>query len=171
MDLVTDRLRLRVPSAADVDALHAIVGDPETMKYWAPGRDRTRLATSQRIDGMLAHWQTHGFGDRVIIELSSGLLVGFCGIHFVPGRALPNLGYVVERGCWGRGIATEAARASVQSASSATLKRIEAVAYTENPASRRVLEKCGMRFVEFIYEFKGRRYVKPWAVYELELDS
>jgi len=172
--LATARMTLRAPEPDDVEPLFAMLGDAETMRYWSPGPDADLQATRDRIASWLAHWRDRGFGDWVLTYGSRPAKpVGFCGIHVVPGRTLPNLGYVIDKRHWNAGLATEACRGALAATARLDLApaRIEAVARGDNVASRRVLEKCGFALVGEIYQYKGITYPMPWSVYELGLAS
>ncbi|MFN2100207.1 GNAT family N-acetyltransferase [Altererythrobacter sp. MF3-039] len=73
-----------------------------------------------------------------------GPLVGMCGLHEDEDRV--ELGYWIARQWWGRGIATEAAKAVLEVARAMGFARIHAGHFVDNPASGRVLEKAGFRF-------------------------
>jgi RimJ/RimL family protein N-acetyltransferase len=90
-------------------------------------------------------------------------LVGATGLVEINrrhGRA--ELGYWVGRPFWGRGYATEAARAVIEYGFSVlNLHRIYAMHFSRNPASGRVMEKCGM-----VHEAHLREHVRKWGVFE-----
>ncbi len=82
-----------------------------------------------------------------IVERAGGATIGNCGIR-VNDLALgeANIGYELDPACWGRGYATEAARAIVSYGfDDLRLHRIWAECIADNAASARVLEKLGMR--------------------------
>jgi RimJ/RimL family protein N-acetyltransferase len=81
-------------------------------------------------------------------ERESGELVGDCGIHFDEGFQEWELSYGFRSDRWGRGYATEAARACVHHGfETLGVAKIVADVVPENKASARVLEKCGFAFV------------------------
>ncbi len=65
-----------------------------------------------------------------------------------------ELGYVISRSLWGKGLMTEAVTAVIQELFRCGFKRVIARHHTDNPASGRVMEKCGMRYVEMEQEVK-----------------
>jgi RimJ/RimL family protein N-acetyltransferase len=78
-------------------------------------------------------------------------LVGLCGLVILRGAADGEIWYLVSPGWWGRGIATQAATQLLQLGfAEMHLHRIWATCLPENPASRRVLEKAGMRQEGFL---------------------
>jgi len=77
----------------------------------------------------------------------TGWVVGACALHCDPGNARAELGYVLGRDYWGRGLVPEAVLAVLRFAFTQTqLNRIEAFCLVEHSSSARVLEKCGFRF-------------------------
>ena len=75
-----------------------------------------------------------------------GTLIGSAGLHVDPPHRHAEIGYVLGIDRWGKGYATEAARAIVEFGfGTLRLHRLHAGYYTRNPASRRVLEKLGFR--------------------------
>jgi ribosomal-protein-alanine N-acetyltransferase len=143
----TQRLRIRALRAADLDALHAIYGDAETMRYiGSAGRPAPDLdATRRTLDLLLDHDRQHGFTLWALDERDGDPVVGVAGLLPVEGRG-PEVeaAYLVRRDRWGQGYATEALRAVLDIADSLGLDRVIALAYPENDASRRVMEKAGM---------------------------
>jgi ribosomal-protein-alanine N-acetyltransferase len=145
----TDRLVLRPLTDADAGPLHAIYGDRETMRFiGAHGRPAPDLeATRRTLAQLLRHAELHGFSLWGVDEREGEPLVGVAGLLWVEGHG-PEVeaAYVVRRDRWGRGYATEALRAVLGVGHSALgLERIVALAYPENEASRRVMEKAAMR--------------------------
>ena len=143
----TERLAMRRLSAADAPALFRTTGDPEVMRYWAPGPDDSAEATARRIKAIERHWKTHGFGDWAVVERASGELIGFSGLHYIDGMAEVNVGYALRRDRWGLGYGSEACRAAMEVGFGALgLAEIVAVIAPQNAASRRLAEKCGLAF-------------------------
>jgi RimJ/RimL family protein N-acetyltransferase len=143
----TERLRLRPLAEGDVERLHAIYGDAETMRYiGSAGRPTPDVDATRRTLGVLLdHGVQHGFTLWAIDERDGDPVVGVAGLLLVEGRG-PEVeaAYLVRRDRWGRGYATEALRAVLGIAESLQLERVIALAYPGNEASRRVMEKAGM---------------------------
>lgn len=145
--LHTSRLVLRRFRADDLGSLEAFFGDPEVMRYvgsrrepWTAEEIRTALA---RVD---AHWDEHGFGPLAVVERVVGAVVGECGLQLLEGGPNFELAYTLAREVWGRGYATEAAAAVLAwGFGTVGLDRVVAVVDPDNLASRRVVEKIGMR--------------------------
>lgn len=135
--LSTSRLSLRPFAPADLDALAAIYADPDVMRH-IKGGVRTRERTAANIAAYGEEWRAHGYGVWAVTETER--LLGMAG--FVD-RA--ELGYIFGRFSWGRGVATEAARACLRFGFERLgFDVIGAGALRENRDSVRVLEKLGM---------------------------
>lgn len=140
--LQTERLLLRRPQPGDVDAVFAYAGDPEVTRYlqWPThrSRDDTR-AFLARCDEV---WTSGDAFPWVITERGDGRALGMVEIR-LRGRSA-DLGYVLERAHWGRGLVPETVACVRDWALAATgVRRLWALCDAENRGSARVLEKCG----------------------------
>jgi ribosomal-protein-alanine N-acetyltransferase len=153
----TPRLFIRSLSLDDVPALTAILADPEVMKYSVRGV-YDAPAARRFVEWCLAGYETHGMGPWALVEKSTSALIGFCGVG--PERVGEveelNLGYRLARAHWGRGLATEAARAALDHVfGDMACESVVAIIDPEHAASLRVIEKAGFRKFENI-TFHGR---------------
>lgn len=146
-ELVTARLRLRAFTADDVDAVHAYASDPEVCRHvqWGPNSPHE---TQEFIDENVAAGPgSDERGNWTWAVTLDGDVLGTCSL-WVSNRehARGELGYVLHREHWGRGITTEAAAAVLEfGLTTVGLARVEATCRPENTGSRRVLEKIGMQ--------------------------
>ncbi len=164
----TDRLVLRHFEWDDLDAMAAIMADPQVMRYVGNGAPKTRGQTERLMrvwidDGRRA-WDEHTlmqlpqlrraverdthFSLWATVEKSSNRLVGRCGLLAwdLEGRKEVEVGYMIAQPCWGNGLATEAARAVRDYGFQRLgLDRLISLIRAENVASRRVAEKNAMR--------------------------
>lgn len=147
----TDRLELRAlrDDRRDLDALHRIYGDAETMQFvGASGKPLPdRAATQRMLRHLIRDGELHGFTLWAADEIGGEPLVGIAGLAWVEGHG-PDVeaAYLFRRDRWGRGYATEALRAVLDAGHGELgLGRIVALAYPENDASQRVMAKAGMR--------------------------
>lgn len=149
LPITTARLRIRALRREDADALHRIYGDPEAMRFVGrTGRPRTRAQTGAIVETLVADAQRDGYGLWSATLAGNGEMIGLCGLTPVAdtGGDDVELVYLLERPHWGRGYATEMARACLAAGFGALgLPRIIALAYPENAASIAVMRKCGMR--------------------------
>jgi RimJ/RimL family protein N-acetyltransferase len=92
------------------------------------------------------HWSQHGFGLLAVAEREGGRVVGEAGLQVLEAGPDIELGYTLRHAAWGRGYATEAARAVLYWAfAGLRLERVVAVADPANETSLHVLDKLGMR--------------------------
>ena len=122
------------------------------------GGARTAEQAAEILGADIAHWRQERFGPWVFYETASGVFVGRGGLRrtMVKGRRCVEVLYAVRPDAWGRGYASEMAMVAV--AHARRLGLTEVVGYTTitNDASRRVLEKSGMRFDEKdTFEYAG----------------
>jgi RimJ/RimL family protein N-acetyltransferase len=145
--LETARLRLRAPRRADIEAVARLANDRRIAENTASMPHPYTLADAEDfLQRVAAGPDEIAFA----ISLEDGTLIGVCGLKR-DGRGkrgnAPEIGYWLGVPFWGQGYATEAARALVDHAfEDLELERLEADARVSNPASRRVLEKCGFQW-------------------------
>ena len=153
LPIESERLRIRpFEPEDDAEPLFELWGNAEAMRFVRPASanvDEVR----ERLEGMLesnrsAEWSRNGWGIWALEEHESGRLVGLVGL-FPLARKGPEieLAYHVVPSRWGRGYATEAGEAVLDAAWRETdLDHVVAVAFEENRASTRVMEKLGMTY-------------------------
>lgn len=109
--LETPRLWLREYTMDDLDALQAVISDPETMRFYPKPYDRA--GSVRWIEWCLQSYAGNGFGLWAAVWKETGGVIGDCGISMqhIDGEDLPEIGYHVNRAYWRRGIAHEAASA------------------------------------------------------------
>lgn len=147
--LTTPHLSLRPLTTADAHTLHQIYRAEGVLEYF-PNTEPPPFEKVERfIDGQQKHWAEHGYGNWGIVPMGENQIIGWVGLLTVPELQETEVGYLLARPYWGKGYATEAARASIQFGfENFDLDHIIALVHLENVASRRVLEKCGMSYVE-----------------------
>jgi RimJ/RimL family protein N-acetyltransferase len=135
-----------VEPEADAEPLYELWGDPDAMRFVRPPSgsvDEVR----DRLEN-LVEWTRSGWGLWALEERENGRFVGLAGL-FPLARKGPEieLAYHVVPSLWGRGYATEAGAALLEAAWRETdLDHVVAVAFEENTASTRVMEKLGMTY-------------------------
>lgn len=113
------------------------------------GGARTSAQTLVVFERDMAHWDRHGFGQWWWRERASDELVARGGLQWtmVAGEAAIEVGWAVAPAHWGRGVATELARASLAVGfDELGLDSIVAYTLVTNAASRRVMEKAGLGY-------------------------
>lgn len=147
----TDRLLLRPFETGDLPDLARLYSSPVAMQYVAPTRDieQSRI----RMEKHNRDLETHGFGLFAAIEKSSGALIGRCGLDpdWARGELQGELAWMFFPEYWGKGLATEFGTKMLEVGfAQLTIRRMVARANPENTASIKVMQKIGMKLVEFI---------------------
>lgn len=153
--LQTQRLALRKPGIEDIDALFKIFGDPRTNTFNPAGPYRDRSNAEITMERWLTHWKRHGFGEWAIcLKASPTEIIGFGGLSYsmFGKHERINLGYRFATRAWGQGIATELAETAVHAGFRILhLREILATVPENHRASRRVLEKAGLRKIRVVH--------------------
>ena len=150
--LETDRLVLRTWTLDDASDALRIWGDAEVMRFvGAPFPD---VGVARRaLERAIAVQEEHGVCLWAVVEKAGRRIVGCSGFHLYEGGPALELAFHFVPEYWGRGYATEAARACLRHAFERLhAPKVVATVHPENVASRRVLEKVG-----FIYTHTEER--------------
>jgi [ribosomal protein S5]-alanine N-acetyltransferase len=143
----TERLHLRTPTLEDAEAIfESYAQDPEVVRYlvWtAHSSVETTREFLRSLEAPIKSGASHPF----TISLMDGPLVGMIELRIKPEKDRAEVGYVLARDYWGKGIVTEALRAVIlYGFSMAGIDRITAICDIDNIGSARVMEKAGMSF-------------------------
>lgn len=146
--LIGENIVLRLPQATDAPQLASIAND------WEVAKGTLNLPypyTLTDAEDFLDHLQARQPDDPqqtfAIARRSDNLLIGMCGIGTEARHERAEIGYWIGKAYWGNGYATQAARCLIAYGfSEQGLNRIDAQYFTDNPASRRVMEKAGMTY-------------------------
>jgi RimJ/RimL family protein N-acetyltransferase len=151
--LETQRLVLRRFSMADAGNLVILDADPDVMRFVTGGRPTSREdIENEFLPAFLGYYQRYeGYGFWAAIEKVTGEFLGW--FHFRPAQdAAPGeveLGYRLRKSAWGKGYATEGSRALIRKGfAEFGAQRVVASAMAANQASRRVMEKAGLKLVQ-----------------------
>ena len=146
-ELETERLQLRQFRDSDLDALARMSSDPEVMRFIGEGKAQDRDDVWRGIAQHLGHWQLRGYGNWAAVDKATGECVGRIGLWNPEGWPGLEVGWLLARSHWGRGLATEGGRAARDWAF-ATLgaDRLISVIHPDNTASIRVAERLGETF-------------------------
>ena len=148
MGVLTPRLRLRRWRPEDRDAFAALNADPRVMAFFPSVLSRSE--SDAIVDRIEAHFDRHGYGLWAAEIPGVTPFAGFIGLavprfeaHFMPAV---ELGWRLDHRYWGRGYATEGARAALAYAfDTLTLPEVVSITAPGNARSRRVMEKLGLR--------------------------
>ncbi len=141
--LRTERLNLRPLEWADREAYAAMRFHPDVAR-WLSVADRDPLAAAEAtIARFQSSWKTRGYAPWGVF--TDGQLIGQCGLNFVPEFEETEVLWALRPDAWGKGYATEAARAALTFGfETIQLDLIFAVTKPDNTASQAVMKRLGL---------------------------
>jgi RimJ/RimL family protein N-acetyltransferase len=168
--LETNRLALRRFTENDYHWLVALYSDADVMRYGGGVKspDQVKAVMRERI---LDYYDAHpGLGVWQTVERQTGTPIGFHVLNNIQGESIIQVGYFLMKPAWGRGYATEMARALLRHGfAELGLPRIAAIAERDNVASHHVLTKIGLRRNgERAFTHPAYAYAGPMAWFERE---
>lgn len=144
--LETERLILRGWEPGDLPAFRELAGDPRVMRFIGSGSPWADVQIRSFLERQRRQLAELGYCMAALVRREDGVLVGMAGLQPLGSTADVEIGWWLRPDQWGRGLATEAARALVRFGfEEAGLARIVAIALPENAASLAVMERLGMR--------------------------
>jgi len=153
--LTTPRLILRAAAEADISVLQNLIfGDGDVMRFAFAGAPMARDAAEAFIRRSFTFGESLA-GMAVLTEKPTGEIIGFAGLS--PSRALEaddfEIGFVLARRVWGKGIATEIGEAQLAFGfEQLKCGRLLGLVDPRNAPSIHALEKLGMRYLKTIAE-------------------
>lgn len=143
----TERLLVRHFAHDDLDVFASLCANPEVMRSMGDGNTLPRETVAHWIDVCHTKYATRGYGTSAVIEKASGEFLGYCGVIRAPDLDFDEVIYAFVPSAWGKGYATEVARAMIEYVFRvSTLDTIYATIAPENKPSQHVADKLGMRF-------------------------
>jgi len=144
--LKSDRLAFRWWTAEDLPLAQQLWGDLEVTKFFGGPFSEKEIRT--RFKRERARRMVHGFQYWVMELLETGEFVGVCGLRpYRPAEESIELGFHLRPTFWGRGLATEAARAVIAyTFATYAPKKLAAGHHPENLNSKKVMEKLGFAY-------------------------
>lgn len=179
--LETERLILRQFTGDDADELLKLDSDPEVMRFTKnPTQPNNyQFIQTQILPTYLTYYEKYdSYGCWAAIEKSSNAFIGWFlfrpiveASYFNPQLADPSdieLGYRLRKAAWGKGYATEGAKALIAKGfSELGIQRVLAIASALNFASIRVMEKVGLKlYKKLFYGYNNQEVV----IYEFKKD-
>jgi RimJ/RimL family protein N-acetyltransferase len=163
--LETERLVLRAPRLEDAKAIAHLANDRRIAE------NTTRIPHPYHVADATSFIAAVNQGDGELAWLITldDEPIGACGLAQLDGPA-PDLGYWLGAPYWGNGYATEAARAAIDHAfTELGYEAVQAGARVTNPASRRVLEKCGFQWTGVgLYRIRALKSSAPIDRFRLD---
>jgi RimJ/RimL family protein N-acetyltransferase len=165
----TKRLGLRKLDLFDLEALHEILGDTATMRYY-PSTYNLEQVKGWIIKSMV-NYSKYNFGLWAAILKETETFIGQCGISMqnIDGELAPEIGYHINRNFWNKGYATEVAKASLNYGfKHLNLESIYIHTYVKNIPSQRIAEKIGMKKIKIYDKYiKSHDVTWPHVVYRM----
>jgi len=168
VNIETDRLTLRTVTMDDVEAV--------ALTWKLNGHPISYEEAGKEIRWMLDNHERNETGKFIhlclaIIYKEDNAFIGWCGLdHRDSNKPNPVLFYLLKGAYWGRGLATEAAKAVLKHAfCTLGLTQVDSGASAENTASKRVMEKTGMRYMGregdggYSFTLKKQEYVDKFG--------
>jgi RimJ/RimL family protein N-acetyltransferase len=145
--ITTDRLLMRRWRDADREPFAALNGDPLTMRFFPSTLDRAE--SDAFVDRIESRFDDQGYGLWALEITATGQFIGYTGLNpmpdGVPGYGGMEIGWRLDRGFWGHGYATEAARAGLEVAfDGAGLAEVWSMTAVLNEPSAAVMRRLGM---------------------------
>lgn len=169
-ELETERLILRKVTENDVTSMYEYGNDPEVSKYVTWERHLTLSDTEDYLNFVLENYQEGRLAPWAIEYKADGKMIGTIDfVQWKPSHQVAEIGYVLHREYWGKGIMTEAANRVIQFGfEHMDLVRIQAVCLPENTGSFRVMEKAGLTYegtLKKARKIKGKNQdIKMYAI-------
>ena len=144
--VTTARLMVRIPREADRERFVEFFCNEDFMVFYP--RTLTEEEANDRFDHMVMVCQAIPFGKQPVVELSSGIVVGYSGVDYIDfeGRTWLEWGYRLVPECRGLGYATEASQALLAKAQRTYTDELLCMIAPENVASQKVCRKLGFTF-------------------------
>ncbi len=157
MNIETNDVFLRKFVLDDLPAMSRMYADEDVMRYIGLGGPVDENAARQMISAFMRSYDTKGFGIWGCVEKSTGELIGHCGFNTLPDGNI-EIAYLLDKPYWGKGIATSIALETLRyGTENLGLEKIVALAYPQNIASIRVIEKIGLIYLGE-KEYFGRKF-------------
>ncbi|PWS34974.1 N-acetyltransferase [Falsiroseomonas bella] len=144
--LDTPRLLLRPPRLEDLEGWTALASDPESARFI--GGVQPPFGAWRSLSAMAGSWSLQGFGMFSVIEKATGAWIGRIGPWHPVGWPGPEIGWGILRSTWGKGLALEAATASMDWAfGTLGWDRAVHLIHPDNAPSRALAGRLGSRLL------------------------
>jgi len=169
--LETKRLILKTTELSDFDQLLALRSDPDVMRYIGDGTIHTEDQVKKFLSIAIPYQEKQGIGFCMVYEKETGDFIGQAGLfHIGYYDAQPDIeiAYRLHKKFWGKGYATELAKALIQwGFQNLSVNKLIAAAEPENIASQKVLKKAGLDYTGKIKWYDGRELF-GYAIYKAD---
>lgn len=160
----TARLNLVPLNARWNDDIFRLLNEPEVADWLFLTGPPTREQVEARMKAYEQFWAERGYGLFAVLEKPADRFVARVGAIMTPETGRIEIAWTTAREAWGKGYASEAAKASIDfTFANANLDTLDCYLRPDNTASRRVAEKVGFRYQDtrFLYDRPLRYYRMP----------
>jgi len=157
----TERLLLRELLPADAEGMFERDSDPDVHLYLGNNPIKSLAESKNDIEFIRDQYEKLGIGRWAVIEKETGDFVGWSGLKFITKSTnnhinYYDLGYRFIKRSWGKGYATETAKAAIDYGfETLNLDFIIGIADVHNQGSINVLEKSGLKKIE-LFDYNGK---------------
>lgn len=164
----TERLIIREHVLSDAPFFFTLNSNYNVVKYTGDSSFKTIEEAETIVQYVMNQYKENGYGRWLVAEKQTGNPIGWCGLKFHTDTKETDIGYRLLESAWGKGYATESAKACVDYGfKHFNLNRIIGDAMKENMASINVFKKLGMTYLKdslldniesVVYELKKENY-------------
>jgi RimJ/RimL family protein N-acetyltransferase len=158
--LETERFLIRELSEQDVEGMFELDSNPNVHAFLGNEPIQTIGEALKYIQFVQQQYKAYGIGRWAIIDKASGDFVGWTGFKFITEPInnhinFYDIGYRLVERYWGKGVATETAKACLNYGfTQLNLREVYGMCHVDNKASKSVLQKCGLQLIEQ-FEYKN----------------
>ena len=168
--MLTQRLSLKRPAEADVDAIFELHSDSRTNAHNPAGPMQTRAAATEFFELWNVRWLEYGYGYWTVIRQNAPeKVIGFGGVikkQIAPGFFDKSVYFRFRPEVWGQGYASEMVSAALEHTfNEMAQERVFGVARSYNTASRKTLERTGFELIGTVEDVPSQ---EPSVLYRLE---
>ncbi|MGC2237921.1 MAG: GNAT family N-acetyltransferase [Pyrinomonadaceae bacterium] len=150
----TKRLLLRMYKPEELEIVYKMLADKDVTRFYPPGFSITREDVLASLPRRVERWRERGFAQLGVFEKENENLTGYCGLQYFDNTPEVEIYYGFFKDSWGKGFATEAARAMLRFGFEETnLDEIVAGTHPDNFASQKVLMNIGLKKHEGLRRF------------------
>jgi ribosomal-protein-alanine N-acetyltransferase len=150
----TARLLLRMYVWEELEIVYKMLADKDVTRFYPPGFSITREDVLASMPRRFERWRKRGFAQLGVFEKENENLIGYCGLQYFDNTPEVEIYYGFFKNAWGKGFATEAAKAMLRFGFEETnLDKIVAGTHPDNVASQKVLQKIGLKKHEGLRRF------------------
>jgi len=132
--------------ADELQAVYQLITDIDVTRFFPDNYSVDKADVLGSLPRRIERWRKYGFGQLGVFDKKSQKIIGYCGLQPLDDTEEIEIYYGFHKDFWGKGLATEAAKAFLRFGFEQTqLPRIVAVTHPDNTDSQKVLLRLGMK--------------------------